>query len=157
MGVDLEDKRLYISTIIPLVQVLTNSSQNKTASAVQLKHLPTGLVVKCQATRSRDQNRKTARKILAEKLEVMELGDESRTMIKAREVARKKASKRKKSGRKYRKDGDEGVDEGEDMVEGSSGGMAEEAAPGSGESRPIGRGTEIGDRSLFGNKKDIPP
>jgi hypothetical protein len=32
----------------------------------------------------------------------MELGEGSRTMIKAKEVARKKASKRKKAGRKYR-------------------------------------------------------
>jgi hypothetical protein len=40
------------------------------------------------------------------------LGDQSRTAIKAREVARKKASKRKKSGRKYRKVG-EGGKEGE--------------------------------------------
>jgi hypothetical protein len=39
---------------------------------------------------------------LAEKLEVMELGEGSRTMIKAAEMARKKASKRKKAGRKYR-------------------------------------------------------
>ncbi|KAG9719516.1 hypothetical protein KCU59_g18006, partial [Aureobasidium melanogenum] len=31
---------------------------NKTSSAVQLKHLPTGLVIKCQETRSRSQNRK---------------------------------------------------------------------------------------------------
>jgi peptide chain release factor len=93
---------------------IANVPQNKTASAVQLKHLPTGLVVKCQATRSRDQNRKTARKILAEKLEVMELGEGSRTMIKAAEAARKKASKRKKAGRKYRKmqDGENEEEEG---------------------------------------------
>ncbi|KAE9988084.1 hypothetical protein EG328_000554 [Venturia inaequalis] len=133
---------------------------NKTASAVQLKHLPTGLVVKCQATRSRDQNRKTARKILAEKLEVMELGDESRTMIKAREVARKKASKRKKSGRKYRKEDDEAGEGGGDVPEavvGDRRGVAEEIIARAGESRPSGRGTEIGDRSLFGNKKDMPP
>jgi hypothetical protein len=40
----------------------------------------------------------------------MELGEGSRTMIKAAEAARKKASKRKKAGRKYRKmeDGNEG-------------------------------------------------
>ncbi|KAH0408375.1 hypothetical protein KCU90_g21991, partial [Aureobasidium melanogenum] len=40
---------------------------NKTSSAVQLKHLPTGLVIKCQETRSRSQNRKIARRILAER------------------------------------------------------------------------------------------
>ncbi|QDS76732.1 hypothetical protein FKW77_001253 [Venturia effusa] len=126
--------------------------QNKTASAVQLKHLPTGLVVKCQATRSRDQNRKTARKILAEKLEVLELGEGSRTMIKAREVARKKASKRKKSARKYRKDGEEGGEE----VEGGSD-VAEDVVARGGELRTSGRENEVGEKRIFGDKKDMPP
>ncbi|TLD31757.1 hypothetical protein E2P81_ATG07247 [Venturia nashicola] len=92
----------------------------------------------------------------------MELGDESRTMIKAREVARKKASKRKKSARKYRKDGDESGEEGGNVTEdasGDAGGIAEEMVSKAGESRPSGRGrgTQIGDRSLFGSKKDLPP
>lgn len=42
---------------------------NKTNSAVQLTHTPTGIVVKCQATRSRTQNRKIARDLLATKLD----------------------------------------------------------------------------------------
>ncbi|KAI5803115.1 RF-1 domain-containing protein [Geopyxis carbonaria] len=44
---------------------------NKTNSAVQLKHKPSGIVVKCQATRSREQNRKIARRILAERLDAV--------------------------------------------------------------------------------------
>lgn len=76
---------------------------NKTSSAVQLKHLPTGIVVKCQETRSRDQNRKTARKILGEKLEIMEKGPLSRTAIKTERAQKKKASADKKARRKYRK------------------------------------------------------
>ena len=76
---------------------------NKTSSAVQLKHLPTGMVVKSQATRSREQNRKYARQILAEKLEEIEKGDESRTAIKAERARAKKASANKKTKRKYRK------------------------------------------------------
>ncbi|MCJ1446781.1 MAG: hypothetical protein MMC23_007288 [Stictis urceolatum] len=75
---------------------------NKTSSAVQLKHIPTGLVVKSQATRSRSQNRKVARTILSEKLEEMEKGDQSRTAIKADIKRKKKASAHKKSKRKYR-------------------------------------------------------
>ncbi len=75
---------------------------NKTSSAVQLKHLPTGIVIKNQSTRSRDQNRKFARKVLAEKLEELEKGDQSRTAIKAEKVRTKKASANKKSKRKYR-------------------------------------------------------
>lgn len=84
---------------------------NKTSSAVQLKHLPTGIVVKSQETRSREQNRKTARRILAEKLEDMEKGPLSRTAIKAERARKKKASASKKTKRKYRKlDDDKAAD-----------------------------------------------
>lgn len=41
---------------------------NKVATAVRLKHLPTGLVVECQAQRSQQQNRKIAEDILRAKL-----------------------------------------------------------------------------------------
>jgi protein subunit release factor B len=75
---------------------------NKTSSAVQLKHLPTGIVIKCQETRSRTQNRKLARQILSERIEELELGEQSRTAIKAREKSRKKANADKKKRRKYR-------------------------------------------------------
>ncbi|KAI4730954.1 hypothetical protein E4T49_01208 [Aureobasidium sp. EXF-10728] len=76
---------------------------NKTSSAVQLKHLPTGLVIKCQETRSRSQNRKIARRILAERIELLLLGDDSRAALKAEREKKKKASKNKKARRKYRK------------------------------------------------------
>lgn len=75
---------------------------NKTSSAVQLKHLPSGIVVKCQGTRSREQNRKDARRLLGEKLEEMEKGDQSRTAIKVERARVKKASSSKKSRRKYK-------------------------------------------------------
>ena len=42
---------------------------NKTASCVYLKHLPTGLEVKCQWGRSRELNRYYARQELCEKIE----------------------------------------------------------------------------------------
>ncbi len=41
---------------------------NKTASCVYLKHLPTGIEVKCQQERSRELNRYLARQELCEKL-----------------------------------------------------------------------------------------
>ena len=76
--------------------------QNKTNSAVQLKHKPTGIVVKSQATRSRSQNKKIAMELLAEKVDELEKGDQSRAAIK-REIERKrKASRAKKARRKYR-------------------------------------------------------
>ena len=76
--------------------------QNKTSSAVQLKHIPTGTVIKSQATRSRSQNRKIARRIIAEKIEEAEKGPESRVALKAGIKSKKKASKSKKAKRKYR-------------------------------------------------------
>jgi len=75
---------------------------NKTSSAVQLKHLPTGIVIKSQATRSRSQNRKIARTLLAQKVEVLEKGPESRLAKKEERARKKKASSGKKARRKYR-------------------------------------------------------
>ncbi|KAG7121842.1 putative peptide chain release factor-like protein like [Verticillium longisporum] len=76
---------------------------NKTNSAVQLKHIPTGIVIKSQATRSRSQNRKIARQLLAERLDDLENGDQSRNAIVAEAKRKKAASAAKKSKRKYRK------------------------------------------------------
>lgn len=76
---------------------------NKSTSAAQVTHLPTGLVVKSQATRSRTQNLKIARQILAEKIEAREKGEESRAAKKAELKQRRKASAGKKSRRKYRR------------------------------------------------------
>lgn len=76
---------------------------NKTNSKVQLTHKPTGLVVTSQATRSRDQNRKIARQILAMKIEEMEKGIQSRAQIL---IARKQMVKqraKKKTKAKYKK------------------------------------------------------
>ena len=41
----------------------------KTSSCVYLKHLPTGIEIKCQRERSRDMNRYFARRELCEKIE----------------------------------------------------------------------------------------
>ena len=92
---------------------------NKTNSKVQLTHIPTGLVVTSQATRSRDQNRKIARQILALKIEEMEKGMQSRKQIL---IARKQMVKqraKKKTKAKYRKleasaDGGKAAEEAED-------------------------------------------
>ncbi|KAH9882906.1 hypothetical protein J1614_000272 [Plenodomus biglobosus] len=96
---------------------------NKTSSAVQLIHHPTGIVVKYQDTRSRELNRKRARRLLQDRLEELELGDDARTRVKAREKSKKKASSGKKSRRKYRaleegKQDDAGEADVEEGVEG---------------------------------------
>lgn len=96
--------------------------QNKTNSAVQIIHKPSGVVVKCQATRSQSQNEKIARQLLADKVEAREKGEDSRAAMKAEAARKKKASKMKKSKRKYR-DSSEGnnTDENEDGISGQEG------------------------------------
>ena len=44
---------------------------NKTSSCVYLKHLPTGLEVKCQGERSREANRQIAREELCRKIQAL--------------------------------------------------------------------------------------
>lgn len=91
---------------------------NKTASAVQLKHRSSGFVVKCQATRSRSQNRNIARQLLADKVEESQRGEKSRVAIKVAIKRKKKASKTKKARRKYKKlesDADVAGSEGEEQ------------------------------------------
>lgn len=76
---------------------------NKTASAVQLTHLPTGVVVKCQETRSQTQNAKIARRILAEKVDRELNGEESWERQKEMREGEKKRRADKKKRRKYRR------------------------------------------------------
>lgn len=60
------------------------------------------MVLKVQATRSRTQNRKIARQMLAERVELLEKGKESRVAIVGETKRKKKSSAVKKSKRKYR-------------------------------------------------------
>ncbi|KAI9822273.1 MAG: hypothetical protein M1832_003096 [Thelocarpon impressellum] len=75
---------------------------NKTSSAVQLKHLPSGIVVKSQATRSRSQNRKLARELLGERVEEMGVEGWSRREARAERERRKKGRRERRSRAKYR-------------------------------------------------------
>lgn len=89
---------------------------NKTNSAAQLTHIPTGIVVKSQATRSRSQNHTIAKRILAEKVELLHKGGESRAAKVVERKQKKKRSADKKKRRKYKrlageKDGEDQDDE----------------------------------------------
>ncbi|KAF4467587.1 polypeptide chain release factor [Fusarium albosuccineum] len=68
-----------------------------------LKHIPTGIVVKSQATRSRDQNRKHARELLAQRIDELRNGGLSRSAIVGQVKKKKADSASKKSRRKYKK------------------------------------------------------
>jgi len=60
----------------------------KTSNCVQLLHVPTGIRVRCHKTRSRDLNRKEARRLLQLELEDRAFGSNSKRAIK--EAKRKK-------------------------------------------------------------------
>ncbi|KAK9973911.1 hypothetical protein ABG768_022028 [Culter alburnus] len=68
---------------------------NKTSNCVVLKHIPTGIVVKCHETRSVDLNRRRAREILREKLDIFK-GEESELLKMRRESIQRKQDKRRK-------------------------------------------------------------
>jgi peptide chain release factor 2 len=55
---------------------------NKTESAIRLTHLPTGLVVACQAERSQHKNRETAMRMLKSKIYQLELAKREAELAK---------------------------------------------------------------------------
>ncbi|GAX14604.1 hypothetical protein FisN_6Lh386 [Fistulifera solaris] len=70
---------------------------NKTSNRVSLLHVPTGLRVECQDTRSLQQNRKIARKRLRLKLDEYLNGSQSRTSLAAQKAAAKKLKSKARS------------------------------------------------------------
>jgi protein subunit release factor B len=75
---------------------------NKTNSKVQLKHIPTGIVVECQASRSREENRKRARELLALQVEKLMVPEgRSRLDIVAAYKQNKARKKKQRARKKY--------------------------------------------------------
>lgn len=70
---------------------------NKVATCVYLKHLPTGIEVKCQEERSQALNRYRARKILADKVEELILGRESEEQKRIAKIRRQKRKRSKRA------------------------------------------------------------
>ena len=73
---------------------------NKTSTCVQLKHLPTGIEVKCQEERSQSLNRYRARVLLATKLENIIKGAESAERQKIEKIRRQKRKRSKRAKEK---------------------------------------------------------
>ena len=69
---------------------------NKTSTCVYLKHIPSGIEVKCQKERSQALNRFLARRILIDKIEQVQLGEKSE---EEQRIAKIKRQKRKRSKR----------------------------------------------------------
>lgn len=67
-------------------------SINKTRNNVQLRHIPTGIFVECQEQRELSQNRKIARKVLKDKIDLAVNGANSKLGLRH---AKKKRNKRK--------------------------------------------------------------
>jgi len=70
---------------------------NKTSSCVYLKHLPTGIEIKCQANRSREMNRYQARKELCDKLDEIRLGKDSARQQEMEKIRRQKRQRSRRS------------------------------------------------------------
>lgn len=73
---------------------------NKTSSSVYLKHIPTGFVIKCQKTRSRDLNRLYARRELCEKIEEEIFKEKSARKQKIEKIRRQKRKRSKRAQEK---------------------------------------------------------
>ena len=73
---------------------------NKTSTCVYLKHLPTGIEVKCQQERSQSLNRFLARRILVEKIEDLIRGKESQEQQRIEKLRRQKRKRSKRAKEK---------------------------------------------------------
>lgn len=69
---------------------------NKTSNCVFLKHLPTGVTIKCQMDRSREMNRFLARRELCDQLEAIK---EGRAIAKTQAIEKMRRQKRPRSKR----------------------------------------------------------
>lgn len=63
---------------------------NKVSTCVHLKHIPTGIEVRCQKERSQAQNRFFARKLLLNKIETFILGNLSAERKRIEKIRRQK-------------------------------------------------------------------
>jgi protein subunit release factor B len=81
---------------------------NKSATCVYIRHIPTGIEVKCMRDRSQSVNRFLARRELAEKLAENEGLATSRT-VEQDNIRRRKASRNRKSRQKYSKSPDDPI------------------------------------------------
>jgi protein subunit release factor B len=73
---------------------------NKVSTCVALKHIPTGLEVKCQKERSQALNRFLARRLLVEKIERKILGEKSKKEMQIWKLRKQKKHRSKKAKEK---------------------------------------------------------
>jgi protein subunit release factor B len=73
---------------------------NKTSSCVYLKHLPTGIEIKCQRDRSRELNRFYARRELCEKIKELLFQEKSAKRQAIEKIRRQKRRRSKRAQEK---------------------------------------------------------
>ena len=73
---------------------------NKVATCVYLKHLPSGIEVKCQRERHQAMNRFFARRLLVQKIENMMLGRESEERQRSEKIRRQKRRRSRRAKEK---------------------------------------------------------
>jgi protein subunit release factor B len=70
---------------------------NKTATCVMLVHRPSGISVRCQASRSQGLNRFYARRLLLDKIERQQLGQASAAQQEIEKIRRQKRKRSKRA------------------------------------------------------------
>lgn len=73
---------------------------NKTSVAVLLRHLPSGITVRCQESRSQALNRFLARRILVERLEAALLGKKTEEQSRREKIRRQKRRRSRRAKEK---------------------------------------------------------
>jgi protein subunit release factor B len=73
---------------------------NKTSSCVQLRHAPSGIEIKCQASRLQSSNRFFARRDLCDKLEERKLGAQSQRQQEQEKIRRQKRRRSRRAQNK---------------------------------------------------------
>lgn len=77
---------------------------NKTSSCVFLKHVPTGIQVRCQKHREQSKNRLSAYKLLILKIEAQVMGEESTMAKKIFKIRKQKQRRSRRAKEKMLKD-----------------------------------------------------
>ncbi len=73
---------------------------NKTSTCVQLVHVPSGILVKCQKERSQALNRHLARRLLLDRIERMQQGFVEAERGRAEKIRRQKRKRSKRAREK---------------------------------------------------------
>lgn len=73
---------------------------NKTSSCVYLRHVPSGIELKCQRDRSREMNRYFARRELCSRIEELVLKEKSERQMKIEKIRRQKRKRSRRAKEK---------------------------------------------------------